>query len=332
MIGSDGNSFFAYVDQFAIRSAHCGDSNCSPANITKSVILLAAAPYNTTAGYTAVTKAINGMPLVAFQDSKDKTLKVASCNDLSCESSVITLIAGNSDNGYPSIAVGSDGIPVLSFYDEKRHNLQFVRCNDNLCRNGTFTPIIIDDSSSDIGRYNGIQVGTDGLPIMMYVDETNVWMKVAHCNSIDCSGAVTKTIVDEIGISAYGEFPEIQINPLTGLAVLSYFNQTNHTSGSLKTTQCLNLECTDSIVQVIANGNCGYGRDSSIAFTSTGYVYVSFMNYSPIARLRKTSLAILQQNLTATPALDPHHTKKNFKERNNQFTTEDICKYSYGHF
>src|SRR3990167_3164958 len=124
---------------------------------------------------------------------------------------------------------------------EKSHCFQFVRCNDNLCRTGTFTPIIIDDSSSDIGRYTGIQVGTDGLPIMMYVDETNGWMKVAHCSSKDCSGAVTKTIVDEIGISAYGEFPELQINPLTGLAVLSYFNQTNHTSGIKQSLFCISL-------------------------------------------------------------------------------------------
>jgi hypothetical protein len=70
------------------------------------------------------------------------------------------------------------------------------------------------------------------MPIMMYVDETNGWMKVAHCATVNCSsGSVTLSTIDEIGIGAYGEFPEMQINPFTGFAVLSYFNQTNHTSG-----------------------------------------------------------------------------------------------------
>ena len=111
-----------------------------------------------------------------------------------------------------------------------------------------------------------------------------------------------------------------------------FISKCNNYKGSVKVTQCLNLNCTNSLVQVVATGNCGYGRDSSIAFTSTGYVYVSFMNYSPIARLRKTALAILQQNLNATHSIHPTMADKNFFPRNDQFTTEDICKFSYGQF
>lgn len=156
----------------------------------------------------------------------------------------------------------------------------------------------LDASSSDVGRYNYIQIGNDGNPIIMYVDESNGWMKVLHCGTNDCSlGSRTITVIDEIGISAYGEFPEMQINPISGFAVLSYFNQTNSTSGAVKVAQCVDITCSQAIVQVIGVGKCGYGRDSSLTFSTESpyYVYVSFMNYSPIAKLRKTSLAVLTQ-------------------------------------
>jgi hypothetical protein len=98
----------------------------------------------------------------------------------------------------------------------------------------------------------------------MYTDEVNGYMKVAHCSTANCQGGnVTLSIVDpNIGVSCYGEFPEMQMNPYTGFPALSYFNQTSVSSGSLKLALCLDVACQKAQVQVVATGKCGYGRDS----------------------------------------------------------------------
>jgi len=188
----------------------------------------------------------------------------------------------------------------------------------------------LDDSSSDVGRYNYIRIGSDGLPIIMYVDEANGWMKVAHCSTSNCAGSVQKTVIDEIGISAYGEFPEMQINPLNGLAVLSYFNQTNSSSSAMKVAQCMDISCSEALVQILGIGNCGYGRDSSLAFSTISpyYVYVSFMNYSPLTFFRKASLAVLTQQ-TGNSTLDVTAYKSSERENvvaNYPRDIDDICK------
>ena len=86
----------------------------------------------------------------------------------------------------------------------------------------------------------------------------------------------------------------MQINPKNGLPVLSYFNQTSSTVSSLKVAQCLDVACSDALVQVVATAQCGFGRDSSLSFSPLGYVYVSFLDYK-VGRFKKAALAVLVQ-------------------------------------
>ena len=39
---------------------------------------------------------------------------------------------------------------------------------------------------SEVGTHNSIAIGTDGLPIISYHDETNGDLKVAHCETRTC--------------------------------------------------------------------------------------------------------------------------------------------------
>eukprot|EP00324_Dicrateria_rotunda_P001529 CAMPEP_0206167364 /NCGR_PEP_ID=MMETSP1474-20131121/27883_1 /ASSEMBLY_ACC=CAM_ASM_001110 /TAXON_ID=97495 /ORGANISM="Imantonia sp., Strain RCC918" /LENGTH=247 /DNA_ID=CAMNT_0053571965 /DNA_START=77 /DNA_END=817 /DNA_ORIENTATION=+ len=246
--------------------AHCGDPFCSDTdNITRSIVDLRTTQFTENGAYTAITVGSDGFPLIAYHDVLDSSLNVASCDDLLCSSSTVTKLDAIGDaGGYPSITVGNDGLPLISFYSEGLEILQLAVCADSKCREGHKASVkVLDDASSDVGRYNYIQIGSDGNPVIMYVDETNGWMKVLHCSTPHCdNGTIVISVIDEIGIEAYGEFPEMQINPLNGLPVLSYFNQTNSTSSNVKIAQCENIQCTSALVQVLGYGHCGYGRDS----------------------------------------------------------------------
>ena len=75
----------------------------------------------------------------------------------------------------------------------------------------------------------------------MYIDETNGDLKYANCNisyahlTLSCHD----TVIDNIGIGAYGVFPEINIySDFQTEPILSYFNTTNDTSGSMKFLEC----------------------------------------------------------------------------------------------
>ena len=104
--------------------------------------------------------------------------------------------------------------------------------------------------------------------------------------------------------------------------------------------QCLDLECTTALVQIIKVGNCGYGRDSSLAFAKNGMVYVSYMNYSPLSVERKLALAVLMQSSNSQSETNDHyypfylsnHLIKP-RERNIKFTrsTDDICQSDYSY-
>eukprot|EP01104_Vermistella_antarctica_P010530 TRINITY_DN2819_c0_g1_i2.p1 TRINITY_DN2819_c0_g1~~TRINITY_DN2819_c0_g1_i2.p1 ORF type:complete len:276 (-),score=55.60 TRINITY_DN2819_c0_g1_i2:967-1794(-) len=190
---------------------------------------------------------------------------------------------------YASIALDATGHPIVSYYSSSNNtagtgSLWFVRCVDTNCF-AKVTPRLIDDSSIDVGRYTNLKLGHDGLPVMMYTDESNGYMKTCHCFTSDCdANGLTISVVDRsIGYGAYGEFPHLTISPYSPYApVMSYFNQTSPTQGSLMLAQCLTPTCSESVVQVISTGVCGYGRDSSLAFAvDNNLLYISFMYYSP---------------------------------------------------
>eukprot|EP01084_Bolivina_argentea_P068565 124805_1 len=130
---------------------------------------------------------------------------------------------------------------------------------------------------------------------MMYTDQTNGDLKYANCsinahtNNIGCD----YTILDSIGIAAYGVFPEMDYYSTFGNGngpILSYIDQSDNTTSKLKVLQCNSMLCNQTAIQVLASGLPGYGRDSSIAWSEkNNLLYVSFLDYNggdnKIARL-----------------------------------------------
>jgi hypothetical protein len=56
-----------------------------------------------------------------------------------------------------------------------------------MCYGGDETITTVDDPADQVGDYNSIAIGTDGVPVISYHDDTADTLKVAHCGTLTCA-------------------------------------------------------------------------------------------------------------------------------------------------
>src|SRR2546429_8395805 len=93
------------------------------------------------------------------------------------------------------------------------------------------------DTAGDVGEYTSIAVGTDGLPVVSYLDDSNRHLKVAHCGNAACSSGNSSIAVDTAG--DVGQFTSIAVGT-DGLPVVSYCDLGNR---DLKVARSGNPAC-----------------------------------------------------------------------------------------
>ena len=122
---------------------------------------------------------------------------------------------------HTSIAIGADGLPVISYQDQTADALEVVKCGNATCSAGN-TISVVDDPANLVGLYTSIVIGTDGLPVISYHDETAGALMVARCGNAACSAGNTITTVDDTDV--VGAFTSIAIGT-DGFPVISYQDQ-----------------------------------------------------------------------------------------------------------
>ena len=181
--------------------------------------------------YTSIAIGTNGNPIISYFDQTNYDLKVAACNNPTCTTSTNSTIDNNNDVGrHTSIAIGTNGNPIISYYGNG--GLKVAACNNPTCEvlggAPASTNTIIDNSSSDVGWYSSIAIGTNGNPIISYYDQTNYDLKVAACNNPTCT-TTTNTTIDNSS-SDVGWDSSIAIGT-NGNPIISYYDYAN---GDLK--------------------------------------------------------------------------------------------------
>ena len=121
-------------------------------------------------------------------DPNSGALKVAKCNNVLCTTATISIVDDASTVFFTSIAVDEDGLPVISYEDRTTNALKVSKCNDAACTGDDETISTVDDPENNVGLYNSIAIGADGLPVISYRDHTAGKLKVAKCNDAACSG------------------------------------------------------------------------------------------------------------------------------------------------
>ena len=128
-------------------------------------------------------------------------------------------------------------------------------------------PITVD-SEGNAGQFNSIAIGTNGNPIISYLDGSNSALAVAACNDLNCSTS-TKNIIDSEG--QVGFYSSITIGA-NGNPVISYYDLSN---SALKVAACDNPTCTTSTNSTLDSAN-DVGWYTTIAIGVNGYPIIGY--------------------------------------------------------
>ncbi|MCX6695173.1 MAG: hypothetical protein NTU61_02605 [Candidatus Altiarchaeota archaeon] len=168
-----------------------------------------------------------------------------------------------------SITIGSDGLPVISYYDTLGNNLKVVKCGDSACSSGN-TITAVDNSTTSVGGYSSIAIGSDGLPVISYYDSSYGDLMVAKCGNSACSSGNMITTVDSLG--NIGRFTSITIGS-DGLPVIAYYDYSN---GYLKVAKCGSLNCSVGNQITTIDSTNDVGEYTSIAIGADGFPVMSY--------------------------------------------------------
>ncbi len=185
-IGSDGQPVISYHDGTAntLKVAKCANAACTGA----ATITTVDDPVNFVGFYTSIAIGTDGFPVISYRDFQGNALKVAKCGNAACTgAATITTVdaPANSVGLYTSIAIGTDGLPVISYTDITADALKVAKCANAACT-GAATITTVDDSTSLLGAFTSIAIGSDGLPVISYVDKSADSLKVAKCGTRSC--------------------------------------------------------------------------------------------------------------------------------------------------
>jgi len=124
------------------------------------------------------------------------------------------------------------------------------------------TYIGILDASGDVGWSPALAIGSDGLPVVAYLDYTNLNLKVAHCSDPACS-SVSQTVLDAEGDVGWSVGIAIGAK---GMPIIAYIDNKKR---QLKVARCGNPSCTSAAISVIEHTG-DVGKFVSIAVPADG--------------------------------------------------------------
>ncbi len=114
----------------------------------------------------------------------------------------------------------------------------------SVCTPGASSVVTVD-AAGDVGDSPSLAIGTDGLPVISYHDESNATLKVAHCDDLACQSATFATV--DWGLSGFGSWGKMIIGS-DGLPLIAYRKSECDSAfcvdGDLKVAHCKNRLCT----------------------------------------------------------------------------------------
>ncbi len=234
-VGTDGNPVIAYYDvtNLNLKVAKCANSAC-----TGSPTITTVDTAGDVGGYSSLKVRADGRPVVAYADSTNGDLKVASCANPACTgTSVTTTVESTGTVGYYSaLAIAADGNPIVAHLDTGNGDLRVSHCVNPDCTGVSVSTAV--DTLGSVGLFASIVVTPQGLPLIAYLDSTSSDLRVAACGTIDCTGAASLITLESIG--SVGYYTSIAIGA-DGVPIISHQDVTN---ADLRVVKCASLTCS----------------------------------------------------------------------------------------
>ncbi len=274
-IPADGRALVSHFDEStgSLRLLRCGNPACTAGG---TGLYVDSAGANIVGKHSSIAIGTDGFAVISYFDDTAKTLKVAKCTNAQCTTPTITVVDDppvNQVGAGTSIAVPADGRPVVAYHDATAGALKVARCANAACT-GVATITTVDDVNVT-GVSPAIAIGSDGLPVIGYVDTVASTLKVARCNALACNTGAVVTIVDNnVGQSA----TDIVV-PADGLPVLSYHD--SFFPYRLKVAKCGTASCSSGNQATLVDPTSGTGAWSSIAIGADGLPVISYLRSSP---------------------------------------------------
>lgn len=214
-----------------------------------------------------------GNPVVAFYEAMSGDLYWAYCENRICSSESLVQLDGSSEDvgQYPSLNISDSDFAVISYYDATNGNLKVTRCTKINCSGPPYKTTNTVDSSGFVGKASSLTIGTDGLPVISYFDQTNETLKVAHCNDAPCSSA-TLTTVGPTGVDIDSTSIAIGVD---GFPIIAFYDSR---AGDLWTIHCANTACTSTTSATNLHSLEDVGRSASITIGLDGLPLIAYVN------------------------------------------------------
>src|SRR3990167_8969582 len=230
---------------------------------------------------TSIAIGTDGLAIISHRNVTNTNLQVSKCANINCTSlSADTEIVDTDVVGVDTfIAIGTDGLPIISHYEGDTGgggcgaagecNLKVTKCTNASCSTNSTTEF---ENGDDVGEHSSIAIGTDGLPIISYENDTSDNLRIAKCANISCTSLSADTEIidgDEVG-----EYTSIAIGT-DGLPIISHKNRTGE---NLQISKCANTACTSlsADTEIVDADNTGFY--TSIAIGTDGLPIISHDN------------------------------------------------------
>lgn len=272
-IGADGFPVISYEDRvdYDLKVVKCGNAACSAGNLITRVD-------TGPAGYIGTVSSIaigsDGLPIISYTSLSGNLVKVVKCGNSSCSAGNVFTDIDTGWLQYLSITIGADGLPLISYSVEVSggKGIRVAKCGNLSCSENTIkTTVDTMTSGAAYGLQNSITIGTDGLPVMSYLDMTyfpDYDLRVLKCGNATCSANNIITVVD--GPHSVGKWNSIAIGA-DGLPIVSY--QDTSTPNDLKVVKCGNASCSaNNTISFIGSG----GDFSFIAIGFDGFPVIAY--------------------------------------------------------
>jgi hypothetical protein len=134
--------------------------------------------------FPAIAVGEDGLPIIAYFDLSENTLRAAHCNNVLCLTSTIYDLPGTYGEAV-AIAIPSDGMPIITFSENTSGSLRVVKCADINCSSVNDIKTL-DTAISDLNSCTSISIGMDGNPLIAYYKQGGYDLRVIHCSSTTC--------------------------------------------------------------------------------------------------------------------------------------------------